>query len=138
MNKIYLPKKVRQQTAGPFLYLISILTLIIFHYSVFSAWAFGIIALLVNTVIIYPVISTVYSRLDIAFYKQIGVLTEAVILSLYSFPLRFGIFVVLIHIPPSVIIIVILYPSPYKVSAYIAFGYMKPRIVSACNPSDSL
>ena len=60
MYRIYFPKCPTGFPAGHFLISICILRLIIFHNPVFSAWACGVILLLVCSVIIHPVIDTAY------------------------------------------------------------------------------
>lgn len=98
--------------------LTSILSCKVFYNPIFAVRCGGIIL----------VIGIAGSRLNVAFHEQVTIHAEAIVLSGNGFPRNNRIFVTLFHMPPSIIIVVILYPALNIVVADPSITEMEPKI----------
>jgi len=108
--------------------LIGIFGLIILHNPVFAVRCCCVILAHIHSVIIYPIVITIDFRLNITLHKQITIRAETIILSSNGFPFAFWIYVTFLNIPPSIVIVIVLYPALNIIAADPSIAEMEPRI----------
>lgn len=118
--------------------LISVFSCVILHNTITRIWRGCIVLGQPYTIIIYPIIGIIDCRLDIALHEQIAIRAKTIIFAGNRLPCTYRVLVPLFYIPPSVVIIIVLYPALDILTANPAVRKMEPGITIDQNTSGCL